>query len=169
MIKAGTGPGAESNNGLVLIQIKSINENKESKETIWAKPLGNDLYEIRGSLHVVTGFNAKDVVKAVTSPDETIPSVLEVTRSSGYKTLHVAFSDATSVLQQQAILSDLEKWKAKYEMAFERFYTIEVNPEGDYRAICEHFKSLKIKGLLMYEPDVDINALYRYRFSGDSI
>lgn len=165
MITIVTRPGTPHRDELVLVQVNTAEGNKQSKETTWARPLGNDLYEIEGPLHLVTGVNPKDLVRATVLPGEAVPSVSEIVRRSGYNTLHVAFSEAAPTGEQEVLLGALEKWGATREMVFERFYTIVVTPEGDFQAICEFLKSFRAKGLIMYEPEIDIDALYRYRFS----
>lgn len=163
MIKIATGAGPQGE--LALVQVSITEGTKQSRETTWARPLGNDLYEIKGPLHLVAGFNPKDVVRAVILPGDATPSVLEVVSRSGYMTLHVAFSESVPTEEQQALLETLGKWRATHEMFFERLYTIVVDHEGNFQAVCEFLKSLMAEGLLMYEPEIDMSALHRYRFS----
>lgn len=165
MITIATKPGTPHHDELVLVQVNTAEGNKQSKETTWARPLGNDLYEIEGPLHLVTGVNPKDVVRAIVLPGEAVPSVSEIVKRNGYRTLHIAFSEAAPTGEQQGLLGTLENWGATHEMAFERFYTVVVTPEGDFQAVCAFLKSFRAKGLIMYEPEINIDALYRYRFS----
>jgi hypothetical protein len=88
MIKTGMGPEPTPNKELVLIQIMTKGGDNHTKEAAWAKPLGDDLYEIEHPLNLITGFNVGDVVKAVAISNETMPSVLEVIKRSGHQTLH---------------------------------------------------------------------------------
>jgi uncharacterized protein DUF4265 len=163
MIRMATGPMPASHNGLVLVQVRRILPNKQTMETAWAKPLGGDLYEIKGPLHLITSLNTDDIVKALILPGEAMPSVLAVVKRSGFKTLHLVFSKAVPVLDHQNILKPLTQWGVTYTSPLERFHTLEVNPRGDYQEACDYLKSLKLQGLIMYEPDVNIRTLLRFR------
>jgi hypothetical protein len=166
MIKFGTGPIVTSSDEEALIQIVRKLDNKESRESTWARPLGDNLYEVKGPLHLVTGVNSGDVVRAMTLPNQSIPVVCEVVRRSGYSTLHLIFSKQASVADQQSVIHTLKKWGATHELAFERFYTIEISPRGNYQAACDYLKSLEPEGLLNYEPGINMDALMRLRFTG---
>jgi allophanate hydrolase subunit 1 len=162
MIKSGTGPTADHRNDLVLVKINRVEGDRHTSVTTWAKPLGDDLYEIRRPLDLITGFDVGDVVRAVS--EETIPLVIELVQRGGYRTLHVAFAKGVAVARQRTVLNELKKWHATHEMAFDRFYTIVVFPQGNYEAICEYLKTLVRASVLRYEPDVDINTLARMHF-----
>jgi len=164
MIKVGLGPNIEDADALVLIKVRRSANDSRSVESTWTKPLGQDLYEIRGPVHLISDINTGDVVKAVLLPNDSIPSLVEVVARSGYKTVHVAFAATVTLLEQQRILEELEKWKVRYELVFDRLYTIEVAPDGDYEAFRAELNTLKVSGLLMYEPDVAMNVLLRCRF-----
>ena len=166
MIRFGMGPSSTHNNDSVLLQIIRTEGHKESGETTWAKPLGGDLYEIEGPLHLITGVNSGDVVKAKTVQDDSPPVVFEVVSRSGYTTLHILFSSDVPFTDRETVLQTLKKWGATHQMPFDRFYTIEISPLGDSLAANDYLKSLTLEGLLAYEPDIDMNSLLRLRFAG---
>jgi hypothetical protein len=113
---------------------------------------------------MAAGFNFGDVVKAIAATPGVHPSVLE--KRSGHETLHFAFSQKAPVAERQKILDALKKRQTTPEMVYEDFYTIDVDPQNDYEAICDYLSSLKMRGLLMYEPDIDMQALLEFRFLG---
>ncbi len=164
MIKSGLGPQSNRKDYMVLIQVRLTRANKEVKETIWARPVGDDLYEIKGPLHLIAGLNSQDLVKAVKLPGDSFPSVDRIINRSGYKTLHVLFLDAVSTSDQPRLLGVLRDWGAAPEKAFDRFYTIQVKPAGNYQAVCDYLKSLSNERLLLFEPEVTIDTLLRLRF-----
>lgn len=162
MIKSGAGPTITNYDGLILIQIDQVEDNRHASMTTWARPLRDDLYEISRPLSLISGFDVGDVVKAIAPSGQTTPTVIEIIQKGGYRTLHVAFIKGVSIDDQQAILDELSKWNATYEMSFERFYTV-VIPQFDYDAVCEYLKSLS-SAILRFEPDVDISTLILSRF-----
>ena len=156
---------ATSTEKLLLILIHRSLENKDTRESTWAKPLGGDLYEIKGPLHLIADLNPKDVVSVRMFPGESIPTVSDVVERSGYKTLHLAFYGTVPLLDQNRMLNALEQWSATYQMAFEDYYTVEILPSGDFQAVCKYLQSLKMRRLLQYEPDIDIDSLLRFRLT----
>ena len=168
MIEIEMGSGHKSRGGLVLVRITTIEGNTESNEKTWAKPLGDDLYELTKPLHFTTGFNVGDVVRAVASSTEETPSVQEVIRRSGHQTLHILMCEGISKSNQQNVLDELNKWDVDCEMAFDRFYTIAVGPRGNYSAVCDYLRSLSVSGILLCDYEVDLNTLLKIRIVGSS-
>lgn len=163
MIESGAGPNVTNNDGLILIQINQVEGNRHASMTTWARPLSGDLYEINHPLSLISGFDVGDVVKAIAPPDQTIPTVIEIVQKGDYRTLHISFIKAVSIAGQEAVLNELSKWNATYEMSFERFYTVVV-PQSNYSAICEYLKSSLPAAILRFEPAVNINTLVQSHF-----
>ena len=157
MIKSGAGPAVNHPEGLVLIQIDQSEATRQTTMSTWALPLGDDLYQIRRPLSMMSGFDVGDVVKAVVRSGETSPTVVEIVRKGDSKTLHLSFVKGVPVVDQQKLLNELGKWNAVYEMSFERFYTVVV-AQSDYDELCEYLKSVP-RDLVRYEPEVEIDRL----------
>jgi hypothetical protein len=49
------------------------------------------------------------------------------------------------------MLVELHKWKAFYENADGRLYAVDVEPEGDYQAVCDQLWAWQQEGKLFYE------------------
>jgi hypothetical protein len=120
-------------------------------EGMWAKSLGNDLYEIRNIPFYAYGLNFSDVVRAVQPAPDKKPVVAELVRSSGHRTLRVSFSDSLPESDRPDLLHSLKELKAFYEGANKRFFAIDVEPEGDYGAVCDRLSDWEAQGLLEYE------------------
>jgi hypothetical protein len=139
-------PGEE----LVKIRIELPDDEKYGGESFWAKPLGNDLYELRNTPFLAFDLHFRDIVRAVTETPDQLPLIREVVERSGHKTLRIIFQKATSDEKQQ-ILSRLNAMHAFYEKANNRLYAIDVEPQGDYQAVCDYLWSLEQQGVLAYE------------------
>jgi hypothetical protein len=75
---------------LVKIHIELWDETFEiGGESVWAKPLGDDLYEIRNTPWHTCDVNWGDVIRATPENESTKPGFIEVVRSGGHRTLHV--------------------------------------------------------------------------------
>jgi hypothetical protein len=94
-------------------------------EGIWAKPLGDDLYEIV-PFHAY-GLNFGDVVRAVEPAPDKKPLVLEVIRPSGHRTLRVFFPDSVPEDQRLELLRSLEPLGAEFERATAGYFALDVH------------------------------------------
>ena len=163
MIKSGAGPAVNNKDGLILIEINQAEGNRHASNTTWARPLGDDLYEISHPLSLISGFDVGDVVRAIASSNESTPTVVETVQKGDYKTVHFSFLKGVAISDQQLILNELGRWDATHDMTFERFYTVVV-PESNYDALCEYLKSSVPRTSLIYEPAVNINTLIMNHF-----
>jgi hypothetical protein len=139
-------------------------KNGNRNEITWAKPLGGELYQIKGTLHLIAGLNFDDVIKARPLPGDSIPSFLEVVSRSGYHTLHVGFASTLPELERSKILNQLTLMNVRAEKLLDRFWTLQIDPTGDYQGICDYLTSLSSQQLLMYEPEVEMDALLLFCF-----
>ena len=120
-------------------------------ESLWALPLGNDLYEIRNAPFHAYGLNWGDVVKAYSDDPDLKPEVREVVGKSGNRTLRVFFEEELNQERQDEILSSLQYLDLSWERANDKFVAIDVHPGADYKAVCNKLWELEKKGLLAYE------------------
>lgn len=72
---------------LTKVHIDLPNHWATGGESLWALPLGDDLYEIRNSPFYAYGINWGDVVWAHSNDPELKPQVREVVTPSGNRTL----------------------------------------------------------------------------------
>jgi hypothetical protein len=123
------------NEGLVKIWVDLPDDPDTGSESFWAKPLGQDLYEIRNNLFAAFDLNYLDVVRAVPREPGQKPEVVEVVRRSGHKTLRVAFLNPEDEATKIRVLKTVNEMGAHYENANGRLYSIDVLPEADYQAV----------------------------------
>ena len=67
-------------------------------EAMWARPVGDDLYEIDNLPFYAYGINLGDVVRAVAPDDESKPEIQEVVEYRGHRTLRFFFSKESDEL-----------------------------------------------------------------------
>jgi hypothetical protein len=120
-------------------------------ESFWAKARGNNLYELRNSPWYAYDLNFLDVVRAIPDASDEKPRIIEVVRRGGHKTLRVFFAENIPVSEQEEYLKQLNQLRAFYEGANERFYAIDVEPDGDYQAVCNQLWAWEQQGILEYE------------------
>ena len=139
------------NEDLVKIVIDAYDETfGVGGEGLWAKPLGNDLYEIRNTPWHTFEVNWGDVVRAIPETKDQKPKFVEVVRQSGHRTLHVYFFKETSKEERSSILDELHRWKASFENSDSNLYAIAFEPGGDFDAACEDLDKFELSDKLGY-------------------
>jgi hypothetical protein len=63
----------------------------------------------------------------------------------------VSFPDAVPEEQRLSLLTSLNGFRAYHERATRRYFAIDVEPEGDYAAVCRELDAWQASGLLDYE------------------
>ncbi|RXR05971.1 DUF4265 domain-containing protein [Pseudoxanthomonas composti] len=74
----------------VLFRLPS-EEGRSIVETLWAVPLGNDLYQLDNSPFYAYGVSWQDVVTAPFDLEEQMPTFQSVAKRSGNRTVRVVF------------------------------------------------------------------------------
>ena len=106
-------------------------------ESVWAKPLGNDLYEIRNSLWHSCDITWGGVVRAVAETEERKPEFIEVVQKSGHRTAHLLFLKACPAETKASILEGLKRWEVSVENQDGQLYAVDVRPEADFDSLCD--------------------------------
>jgi hypothetical protein len=120
-------------------------------ESFWAKPLGDDLYELRNSPWFAFDLHFYDVVRANAEEPGAKPKIIEVVHRSGHKTLRVLFSPEISESDQAEMLKSLNRWRGFYEHYQGNLYAVDVEPDGDYQTVCDVLWGWEQEGKLTYE------------------
>jgi hypothetical protein len=120
-------------------------------ESVWARPLGGDLYEVRNSPWYAYDIHFGDIIRAQTIRSEEPPRFLEVVKSSGHKTLRVAFPKGMPEAAQVDLLDQLKDDGASYERANALLVAIDVLPSGNYQRVCDQLWAWEQQGKLEYE------------------
>jgi hypothetical protein len=120
-------------------------------ESLWARPLGGELYEIQ-----ITSFHAPDlhfldVVRAIPEAPGEMPKVVTVTQRGGHRTLRVLFDPTIADEDRRAMLHSLNRWRAYYENGDDRLFAVDIEPGGDYRAVVEQLDAWQHDGKLVYD------------------
>lgn len=121
------------------------------RESMWARALGNGLFEIRSVPFYAYGLNHLDVVHAVESSADDEPVVLELVRASGHHTLRVYFNGTTRGSEHVELLRQLDGYQASFEHARAGHFAVDVQPDGDYAAVRARLDQWMRAGLLDYE------------------
>jgi len=135
----------------VKIRVDIDHQEGIDSESFWADALGDDLYRLDNIPFYAYDLHYQDVVRAVPRLPGQLPTIAEVVRPSGHKTLRVMFDDELGDEDVQRLLDGLTARHVAYERARGHFYALNVPPEADYRAICDLLWTQENAGWLTYE------------------
>ena len=93
-------------------------------EGVWAKPLGNDLHEIRNTPWHTCDTIGEDIVKAIPEAEGQRPKLREVVRRNGHRTLHLYFLKKSTEIEKNEVLAKIKEWKAPYENSDSKLYAV---------------------------------------------
>lgn len=114
-------------------------------ETLWARRVGDDLYELESIPFFAYGLSYRDVVRAT-------PVVEEVVRPSGHTTVRVVFRrDDEPRERRLALLAELSLMKISYESWGDSFFALDVAPDGDVEALLDRLAWLEKRDVLGFE------------------
>jgi hypothetical protein len=136
--------------GLVKVVVE-LQDAPVGAESFWAKPLGDDLYELRNSPWFAYDLHFGDVVRAVADRPGERPRVVEVVRPGGHRTLRVLFRREVGEAEQREMLKTLNRWRGFHEHCKGQLYAIDVEPDGNYEAVCDQLWAWEQAGQLTYE------------------
>lgn len=141
----------ESQEDLEKVYVDLPNHWAVGGESMWAKPLGNNLFEIRNTPFYAYGLNWGDVVRAESAESNFKPEVLEFVKYDGNKILQIYFAEQTDENVQTGYLETLKQFKVSYERANYNLIALDIEPEADYDAVCAKLWKSEQKGILEYE------------------
>ena len=105
-------------------------------ETLWARPLGGDLYELDNTPWYAYGVSWKDVIEARRPSAEAFPEFVRVVRKSGYRTIRLILDPAADkASESQTILERLVELGCSYEGATGSYISIDIPPPVDLEEI----------------------------------
>jgi hypothetical protein len=128
---------SDAGEGLAKIEFRVTDEAGDvDVETLWATPLGGDLYRLENSPWFAYGVSYLDVVRARSDGDG-FPVFEEVVEKSGNRTLRIILKPpAEDGNESSKLLDELLSLGASYEGATGSFMAVNVDPGSDFGRIC---------------------------------
>lgn len=120
-------------------------------ESMWAKPLGDGLYEIDNIPFYAYGINYGDVVFASQKTFDQKPQIERVVRPSGHRTIRVIFFHTVSRERQDALIESFKIFGTICEREDAKFIALDVAPDGKFSELCERLMALLNDNILEYE------------------
>jgi hypothetical protein len=120
-------------------------------ESLWAKPLGNNLYEIRNIPFYAYGLNYFDIVRVDSSDRTKKPVVTEIVKPSGFQTLRIVFIDESDKKLQSELFDALRVFKLVIERANAGYVGLSIESAEEYDSIYDKLIVLEQNGVLEFE------------------
>jgi len=136
---------------LVKVLVDLPNHWATGGESLWAKSLGNNAFELRNTPFYAYGLNWGDIVEAIEEDRDSKPLVRRVIRESGNRTLRLFFAETVDRDTQVQYLDQMTELGLSYERATASLVAIDIHPGSDYGAVCDHLWHLEQKEILQYE------------------
>ena len=111
-------------------------DGESTVETLWAVPLGNDLYRIDNSPFYAYGVSWQDIVLAPYDEQEGLPTFRAVREKSGNRTLRIVFDPPVEPGNaSDGVLQGLVALGCSYEGANRRYISINLPPDVELQQV----------------------------------
>lgn len=98
-------------------------------ETVWARPLGNDRFELDNTPLYAYGLSWRDVIEARRQTAEGFPAFVGIVQKSGHRTIRLLLRPpANTSPDSQALLDRLRELGCTYEGANFRLFGVDIPP-----------------------------------------
>ena len=121
--------------------------NPSPSELVWARPLGNNLFQVENVPEDIVDVNLHDVVKCKLVDDQ-LPVIVEIVRVSGNRTLRVEFRHGAPMQDVADVIRTLQSQNVFYEQSGRWRYMFNIEPTMNYDSIRDSLKSREVQGLL---------------------
>ncbi len=121
-------------------------EGGEDVETLWATPVGKDLFKIDNSPFYAYGVSWGDTVEAPWSDENGFPVFLRVVEKSGSKTVRVILDPpAENNNESQQVLDQVIALGCSYEGATRSYIAIDIPKEVDLSKIVKFLTERQVQ------------------------
>jgi hypothetical protein len=121
-----------------LTKILFPDEHQKYDETLWATPLGNNLYKLDNSPFFVYGVSWQDVVEAEFSREKSMLVFSKVVEKSGNRTIRIVLEKSANDSQvSKKILDDLIEMGCSYEGANQRYISVNIPPSVNLESVSQ--------------------------------
>jgi len=111
-------------------------------ESLWAAPVGPNLYELRNSPWHARNVNWLDVVEAVPKAEDQLPEFVRVHKRSGHRTIHIYILNDGQARKDE-ILRRCNELGSTWEGMDNKMYALDFPPGIDIDAAIEYLESLQ--------------------------
>lgn len=123
-----------------MVKVRFSDPAGANTETLWAKPIDANLYQLDNSPFFVYGVSWQDTIEARPGKDHVLEYVRCV-RKSGNRTVRIIFQDyRSSDSYAEEVLKGLRNLDCSYEGMQPKMISVNVPPKVDLRAVTDFLK-----------------------------
>ncbi len=135
----------------ILVGLEPDHWSGNGAERLWAKPVAEDLYEIRNTPWYANDLNWGDVVRCEGVSEAGLPIVVEVVGAEGHQTLRLFFTAQASPEERERILERLNELGPTCENADGRLYALDLDPSVAVEPVLDFLAVEAERGTLDWE------------------
>jgi hypothetical protein len=117
----------------VTVQLKKADWHDHATETMWARPIGKDRFQLQNVPFYAYGVSYDDVVEAVNTGDQNL--VRSVVKRGGHSTYRIFVTNDSALKRFQEFWAPIERCGCTVERATERLFGVDVPPEADIHQV----------------------------------
>lgn len=126
-----------SGRGLVQVVLVQEHDGEARSEFPWARPLGEDRYQLRNIPFVRYGISLDDVFEALPVPGDPRPRLTRVIKKSGNRTLWILLSEPVDASPDSlALVASLRDIGCSLDGDGKRAFAVNVPPQCDLGQVC---------------------------------
>ena len=123
-----------------MVKVRFRDQVGANTETLWAKPIEADLYQLDNSPFFAYGVSWQDTVEAHLGEDHVLEYV-RCAKKSGNRTVRIILQDyRTTDSHAQEVLKGLRSLGCSYEGMQPRMISVNVPPKVDLRVVTDFLK-----------------------------
>ena len=119
-------------------------------ESLWARPLGDNEYELRSVPLWVSGLAWGDVVSAPSESPNGLPLVENVSRRGGHATIMLAIEPEATGKPFERAWKPLEKEGCGWDAFSETLRAVDVPPDANRRKVAKALEWGRVTGIWTY-------------------
>ena len=113
----------------VTLELEKVDWHDHAFETMWARPLGGDRFQLQNVPFYAYGIGYDDVVEASHAGDRNL--VRTVVERGGHSTYRIFVTNDAALKRFQEFWYPLERCGCSVERATERLFGVDVPPDAD--------------------------------------
>ncbi|KXX67038.1 DUF4265 domain-containing protein [Flammeovirga sp. SJP92] len=136
---------------LVKVYIDLPNHWAIGGESLWAKPLGKDLYQIDNVPFYAYGLNLYDTVRAVKHEENGVFEIKELVQTSGHQTFRIYFEEHFPNEKRLELLESMKTLGVSFEGLNATYFSLDVSPNGEYDEVYDYLDELMDDNIIGFE------------------
>jgi hypothetical protein len=120
-------------------------------ESMWGRPLGEDLYELHNVPFLAYGLSFGDVVRATPDGPGLAPEIRRVVIPGGHQTLRLFFADSLPEQRKLELLQRLGRLSVGFERGTQTCFALDLTPEAELEDVLSRLEQWRLRGWCEYE------------------